>query len=116
MSRYEKIKARVDDALRRQGQLVTLRKPGAMIGAGHAREPGAPTTHTVRAVEIDGRFMSKSGTLIEGQKRMVLISAAGTAPERQDEIEIGGAWLRLGEVAQIAPAGSVVLWQAEVIS
>lgn len=116
MSFYEDLRATADDLLREFGASVTLRKPGAMIGAGHSRAPGTPTTHTVRALEVDGRFMSRGGTLVEAQKRMVLISAVGTAPAQQDEIQIGGEWLRLGEVSQIAPAGMVVIYQAEVVA
>lgn len=95
------------------GQQVTLRK---RTQSGSDRNPTYTNVDsTVTVVDLD-IVQSNAGTSLNEQRmRKVLMSADSTVPSTNDRVLLGNEWHTLGEVMPLNPAGTVVMYEAELI-
>lgn len=123
MTPAERIRARIDAGLRRAGErtgggpfIVTLVKPGTMIGPEHDPRPGPATEHPLTVIQESQMQRDQRGTLIGEAMHGLIVSAhESSVPERQDRIRMGdGREVEIIEVAPLAPGGVALLYEVRV--
>ena len=119
---YQPFVEKADVLIERFGQAMTLRRtlPGAydettgLTTADVTSEYAAKGLELVLTRSADNAVMD--GTLVEENRRLVLLSAKGQAitPKAADELDIGGeAWTVLG-ATPVSPGGTALVHKLEV--
>ena len=96
--------------LAENGQTLSLRRKGAATGPDYAPIAGEPTLHDIVAVDLAGSASDQDGTMVEATEWKLMVSPAGIAPKKDDEIQIRGAWRAVDEVETFAPGGPVIYY------
>lgn len=122
MSDYAQDARDADDALREDGQLLTLtyKQPGTYVGGQVV--PGMPIIKRAWGIETgvtahDLGVGTINGTLIKSGDRKIFMSAlddtgAALAQMKVDDLVLaGGVLYTVKNVDKVAPGGIVVLWQ-----
>lgn len=129
------VAAEVEDAIRSVGSTddgypATLRKAGIEPVNPWDDPAGDPTYHTVRVLVTDREVRDINGTLIGQTKRTITISgAAGVVPSDDDRIILGQSlafvdsatdeglpWQEIEAVRVLAPAGTAVLYDIDLVT
>ncbi len=119
---YQPFVERADVLIERFGQAMTLRRrvPGAYDETTGLTTADVTTEYAAKGMELvltrsaDNAVMD--GTLVEENRRLVLLSAKGQAitPKAADEIDIGGeAWTVLG-ATPVSPGGTALVHKLEI--
>lgn len=116
--------ADVAETIAEVGQGAVLRKAGTPA-AGYNPTPATPTFHAITVVDLEHQVRDRAGTLVNETQRTLYIAATGTVPEKGDRVALGlsatgmtdAAFVGyhvLEEVRRLAPAGTVVMFEADV--
>lgn len=111
---YTRSKATAERLLANFGQTVTLRKRTA---SGSGRNPSYSETDTsVVAVDLNEVNRNAPGSLNERTDRKLLVStSAGVAPDTNDRVLLDGEWHTIGMVMPLAPGGTTIMYEAELV-
>lgn len=116
---FDYLAARKDaeELLAEFGQTATLRKAGTPSGPEYDPTPGAPDDHEVIVVDLYLSSLDRLGTMVKQTTRTLYVSTQGlgVAPEKSDQFIIGGKISEIEEVRPLSPAGTVVLWEVDLI-
>lgn len=126
------IAAEVDAALKSvastdAGYPIALRK--VVVTGGNPWDPGSgtsvPSYSTLYGIEDNRMLRDINGTLIGTTLRTITVSAVGTVPAKADKIAVGIAeadadesspWVEIAEVRPLAPAGTAVLYELDLVA
>lgn len=108
------------------GAPAVLRKAGAPTGPAYYPTPGTPTFHQVIVVDLEQRLKDREGALIGETARTLYIAAEGVEPAKADRVMLGetaagmtdatfSGWFEIGEIRRLAPAGTLVMVEADLI-
>lgn len=108
------------------GAPAVLRKLGASTGPAYDPTPGAATFHQLTVVDLEQRLKDREGSLIGETTRTLYIAAEGVEPAKGDRVKLGAiaagmtdaaftGYLEIAEVRRLAPAGTLVLIEADLI-
>lgn len=112
---YTRAKATAERLIDRFGQDVTLRQTTS------SGDPWAPTLTetdtTVKVVDLNRRERDASGTLVGVTRRTLYVStSAGVTPAKGDKMVIGGTEHEIDEVRPLAPGGTNVMFEADLLT
>lgn len=129
---WEAIAAEVDAALKSvaatdAGYPIALRK--VVITGGVPWDPGSGTTtitySTLYGIEGNEMIRDVNGTVIRTSMNTVTVSAIGAVPAKGDRVAPGvsggdadevTAWREIAEVRPLAPAGTAVLYELDLVT
>lgn len=108
------------------GAPAVLRKQGASTGPAYDPTPGAATFHQLTVVDLEQRLKDREGSLIGETTRTLYIAAEGVEPAKGDRVKLGAiaagmtdasftGYMEIAEVRRLAPAGTLVLIEADLI-
>jgi hypothetical protein len=112
---YARIAATADVLLKQFGQVGAIRRSGA--GAGEPWGPaGSTVDHRCTFVITEYTVRERDGTLIKQQDKRALISVVGLSIqlETSDKLMVGGVPHEIVNFDAIAPAGTTVVYDAQV--
>jgi len=112
---YERTKATAERLIARFGGPATLRKLTA-TGPDYAPTLTATDT-TITVVDLSQRLRDAGGVLVGQSLRTLYVStAAGVTPEKGDKVVIGGTEHEISEVRTLAPGGTTVMWECDLVT
>jgi len=112
---YAKTQATAERLLARFGQTVTLRKAGATTGDAWAPVPGTPSDTDIIVADFEERRRDEDGRLTgEAMRTLYVSTSTGVAPEPNDQVQIGGEWHVILAVRPLRPAGTALLYEADL--
>lgn len=112
---YAASRATAERLLANFGQTVTLRKRTISGGAAWAPEYGSADTPVI-AVDLNQINQNAPGSLAEKVTRKLLVStSAAVTPETNDRVQIGAEWHTIGLVMPLAPGGTVIMYDCELV-
>lgn len=112
---YSRAAATAQRLISRFGQSATLRQ---VTDGGDAWNPNPTETDTtIPCVDLNREVRDPSGTLTGETRRTLYIStSAGVTPAKGDKVVIGGAEHEIAEVRTLAPGGTTVMHEVDLIS
>lgn len=113
---YARSRATAERLLARFGQAGALREPGEPTGPAYNPTPGEPTYHPCTCVVLEYDLREVDGSSVLATDRKVLISTEGLAvePSTERSLLLGGTEHAIISVRPLSPAGTVLLWEAQI--
>lgn len=95
---------------------VVIEQPSS-VNIGTAADPayGAPTQHTLKAVERMLKKRDAEGVVTE-TVRSLLVPAGVVVPEKGYRVQVRGKWHRIQESYTLAPGGVDLMYRIELVS
>lgn len=108
------------------GASAVLRKAGASSGPAYDPTPGTATFYQITVVDLEHRLKDREGSLTGETTRTLYIAAEGIEPAKGDRVKLGAAAtgmtdasftgaFEIGEIRRLAPAGTLVMVEADLI-
>jgi hypothetical protein len=112
---YARAKATAERLIANFGQTATLRQ---ISKGGDEWAPSLTETDTsVTVVDLNREVRDAAGTLTGQTKRTLYVStAAGVTPAKGDKVVIGGTEHEIDVVRTLAPGGTTLMWECELVS
>jgi hypothetical protein len=114
---YSRMVATSNRLIERFGQLGSIQRPGTPTGPSYNPTPGTPTSHAARFVITAYSSREVDGTRILTSDKKALISPGSLSidPTMTDLlIEADGASWKIVDVETLRPAGTTLLYTAQV--
>ncbi len=109
---YDRMQATATRLIDRYGYATRLERDGAPTGPPHNPQPGTPTQHDCKAVELDYSLTNRDTTLVQQGDKLGLISTAiDIAPTKDDRILLGGEPFQFIDLQPLSPGGQVLLYE-----
>ena len=123
---YAEARAVATELIAEFGAPAVLRKAGAPTGPAYDPTPGTPTFHQITVVDLEQRLKDREGSLIGETTRTLYIAAEGVEPAKADRVMLGATaagmtdaaftgWFEIGETRRLAPAGTLVMVEADLL-
>lgn len=111
---YARAKATAERLIARFGQDATLRQ---ITQSGDAWAPTLTETDTtVKVVDLNIAQRDGAGLVGETRRTLYVSTSAGVTPEKGDKVVIGGTEHEIGEVRPLAPGGTNVMFEADLVT
>lgn len=113
MSRfYNRMQATAERLIARYGYASQLERDGAPTGPPHNPQPGPPTQHDCKVVELEYSLTDRDTTLVlKGDKLGLISTAIDVAPAMGDRLALGGNVYHFVDVQPLSPGGQVLLYE-----
>lgn len=128
---YTKPRTTADRLIGKFGATMALRRPGVATGPGYNPTLGAPTFHTIVAVDLNEKRLDAKGTMVIATTRTLLVrTKEGVVPAKGDRVKVDGAaaflssgsksdttfgpGIEVVEVRPLAPGGANVLFEVDL--
>lgn len=109
---YDRMQATASRLIDRYGYATQLERDGAPTGPPHNPQPGTPTRHDCKAVELEYSLTNRDTTLVQQGDKLGLISTAiDIAPTKDDRILLGGEPFHFIDLQPLSPGGQVLLYE-----
>lgn len=112
---YARSKATAERLLASFGQTATLRQ---ITNSGDAWEPSLTETDTsVTVVDLNREVRDASGTLTGQTRRTLYVStSAGVTPAKGDKVVIGSTEHEIEAVRTLAPGGTTIMHEVDLVT
>lgn len=112
-SDYDELEAMAQEMIAEFGFSADLVRAGTPTGPAHNPQPGAPTRHDCKMVEIEYSLTNRDATLVLQGDKLGLISTEGLSivPTKDDALDIGGDVYRFVDLQPLRPGGQVLLFE-----
>jgi len=113
MSRfYNRMQATAERLIARYGYATQLERDGAPTGPPHNPQPGPPTLHGCKVVEIEYSLTDRDATLVlQGDKLGLISTSIDTVPGKDDRILLGSETYHFIDLQPLSPSGQVLLYE-----
>ncbi len=109
---YERMQATAERLIARFGYATQLERDGAPTGPPHDPQPGEPTRHGCRVVELEYSLTDRDTTLVQQGDKLGLISTAiDIQPGKDDRLLLGGQLYHLIDLQPLSPGGQDLLYE-----
>lgn len=113
MSRfYNRMQATAERLIERFGYTTNIERDGAPSGPPHNPQPGQPTLHPCKVVEMKYSLTDRDATLVlQGDKLGLISTAIDVPPAKEDRLEMDGEVYHFIDVQPLSPGGQVLLYE-----
>ncbi|WP_115560019.1 hypothetical protein [Xanthomonas arboricola] len=109
---YDRMQATAERLIGRYGYTARLQRAGAPTGPPHNPQPGVPTQHDCKVVELDYSLTNRDATLVlKGDKLGLISTAIDIAPTLNDRIVLGNDLFTFIDLQPLSPGGQVLLYE-----
>lgn len=109
---YDRMQATATKLIDRYGYSTQLERDGAPTGPPHNPQPGEPTLHACKVVDLEYSLTNRDATLVQRGDKLGLISTAvDIQPETDDRLLLGGQLYRFIDLQPLSPGGQVLLYE-----
>lgn len=110
---YDRLEATAQRLIAQYGFGADLVRAGTPTGPAHDPQPGAPTRHACKVVEIEYSLTNRDATLVLQGDKLGLISTEGLSivPTKDDTLDIVGDVYRFVDLQPLRPGGQVLLYE-----
>lgn len=109
---YDRMQATATKLIDRYGYGTQLERDGAPTGPPHNPQPGQPTRHDCKVVELEYSLTDRDTTLVQQGDKLGLISTAvDIVPGKDDRLLLGGQLYHLIDLQPLSPGGQVLLYE-----
>ncbi|KAF1016183.1 MAG: hypothetical protein GAK31_01672 [Stenotrophomonas maltophilia] len=109
---YNCMQATAERLIARFGYATELERDGAPTGPPHNPQPGEPTRHHCKVVELEYSLIDRDTTLVQQGDKLGLISTAvDIQPGKDDRLLLGGQLYHFIDLQPLSPGGQVLLYE-----
>lgn len=110
---YDRLEATAQRLIDKYGFTAEIVREGAPTGPPHNPQPGAPTRHDCRMVEIEYSLTNRDTTLVLQGDKLGIISTAGLSilPTKDDDLDIGGDVFHFVDLQPLRPGAKTLLYE-----
>ncbi|MBH1851932.1 hypothetical protein I5V61_06600 [Stenotrophomonas maltophilia] len=109
---YDRMQATAERLIARFGYATQLERDGAPTGPPHNPQPGEPTQHDCKVVELEYSLTDRDTTLVQKGDKLGLISTAvDIDPNTGDRLLLGGQLYHFIDLQPLSPGGQVLLYE-----
>jgi len=109
---YDRMAAKGTRLIGRYGYAAQIERDGATTGPPHNPQPGPPTRHDCKVVELDYSLTNRDATLVLRGDKLGLISVdLAIAPGLADRLLLGDQLYRFIDLQPLSPGGQVLLYE-----
>lgn len=109
---YDRLASTATRLIGRYGYATQLERDGAPTGPPYNPQPGPPTLHACKVVELDYSLTNRDTTLVlQGDKLGLISIDVDTAPALTDRILLSGVRYHFIDLQPLSPGGQVLLYE-----
>ena len=110
---YDRLEATAQRLIGQYGFGADLVRAGTPTGPAHNPQPGAPTRHACKVVEVEYSLTNRDATLVLQGDKLGIISTADLSivPTKDDDLDIGGEVFHFVDLQPLRPGGQVLLFE-----
>lgn len=109
---YDRMQATATKLIARFGYSTLLERDGVPTGPPHNPQPGEPTRHHCKVVELEYSLTDRDATLVQQGDKLGLISTAvDIQPGKDDRLLLGGQLYYLIDLQPLSPGDQVLLYE-----
>ncbi|AVY67167.1 hypothetical protein [Xanthomonas translucens] len=109
---YDEMQAVAVELIEEFGYATQLERDGAPTGPPHNPQPGPPTRHDCRVVELDYSLTNRDATLVlKGDKLGLISTDVAILPTMADRLLLGADLYNFIDLQPLSPGGQVLLYE-----
>lgn len=109
---YDRMQATATRLIDRFGYATQVERDGAPTGPDYNPQPGPPTRHACKVVELEYSLTNRDATLVlQGDKLGLISTAIDIVPTKDDRVLLGGELYHFIDLQPLQPGGQAILYE-----